>query len=242
MSSQKEQRSLLNWRSCIVWLVVLLILTATRIALARHTALRQAQAQVFECEDAARGIAFEVRGNWDVEYFERNNTYHLNRRGFIEKSEPSMFIRLYPSYTEAFEPDKTPQDLDAFMELEMERMHRVLEFATVVEPTRIVERGDYRIATTTFLTGRAKSSETWKNGKREQLTDVYVISTIREDEPDRTIPDGDDRLDHNRRLAIINVSRGNRAKANAEAEEIVNSLRFIAFEGEPYEGSNLVCR
>lgn len=227
------------------WFAVLLVILTLAAALAGNNAFRRAL--VFECEDPARGIAFEVRGNWEVRYVERNGTYLLNRRRLIRRPSGTIVIWTYPHIVEAFEPDKTPPDLEELMEGDIERWRRGRESFTLIQATNIVETGDYRIATATVLVGRRKDPESgwpWMQGKEQELwlVDIYLISAIRDDEPDHTIPFGDSRLDHNMRLASLYVARSSRARVNAEAEEVVKSFRFIEYDDEPFRGSDLVCR
>jgi len=241
---QREQRSLLNRRSSKRWLSVLRVILVVAAALAGNNAFRRAL--VFECEDPGRGIAFEIRGNWEVRYVERNGTYLLNRRRFIRRPSGTIVVWTYPRITDAVEPDKTPHDLEALMEDRIEIWRRDRESFTLIQATSIAERGDYRIATATVLVGKLTDPEDaccpWMLGEELYLADIYMISTIRDDEPDHTIPFGSSRLDHNMRLASVYVVRSSRAKVNAEAEEIVNSFRFIEYNVDPFRGSDLACR
>ena len=131
------------------WFVVLLVIFSMAVVLAGYNSAFR-RALVFECEDPGRGIAFEVRGNWAIEYYERNGTYLLNIRRPIRMWDPrTIVIWTYPAFTEAFEPDKTPIDLEEIMGRELEKWRDFHESYALIQPPRIVERGDHQIAKAT---------------------------------------------------------------------------------------------
>jgi hypothetical protein len=239
---QREQRNLLNWRSRKRWLSVLRMILMVAAALAGNNAFRRAI--VFECEDPTLGIAFEVRGNWDIEPVQRvYGSYLLYRQRFIKRPFSTIQMSAYPNDTDSFEPDRTPHDLEALMDDEVEKRRGFYDFFVLIQPTTVVERGDHRIAKATVLVGRPNDEDVVWDEEEQRLKDIYMIAAIRDDEPDHTLPFRSHRLDHNRRFALVYVTRHNSPRFNAEAEEIVNSFRFIEYNDDPHSGEyDLVCR
>ncbi len=164
-------------------------------------------------ENPEFGITLVKPGNWRLEFYERSGLIALEREsGFRDKESARIEIDGFAC------PATLDYDHVRAIEDNIDRLGILydLDSIEVVHEPRFVDAHDYRIVTTTIkiptesLPENSSRNQVRQNGPNTfQLVDMHAVS----DDSDNSI--------------MVYIYRGNSDEINAEAEDIVGSIRII---------------
>ncbi len=200
-------REQFNWQIC--WHVpIVLVITILVLFTASGCDTRSTQFY----ENSQLGITFKYPKNWNLETSKRvNNSIVLqSNKGFFKKDSTRIEILVGI-------PTNTFIDLEDGLEKRINNIGSLYKTSvTIIQPPNRIKRGDYEIITATISIPTTsipeKSPINQVNRRKSKVLQIIDLYTIR----------NSDNRDFD-----ISIYRGNNYELNKQAEEIINSIKFI---------------
>jgi len=210
LNDVRKRISISNRQIRLQIIVVLLAIISVALALSgcrSNTASKQLY------KNPQLGLSLEYPDNWELETGERlNNLIVLeSKQGLFERD--SARIEILVGW-----PISSTIGLEEGLEKRINNKGRLhnLDSVTIVQSPSIVDSEEHRIAKATIsiptMSIPANSHRNQMGHRDPNLSQIIDMYTMRND---------------NKSFLEITVYRGNSKELNAEAEEIVNSIRFI---------------